>query len=133
MPQFTKLTPNLIVDNIDRSLQFYEQVLGLTRGFVVPEQPPFVFASVNGGSIEVFLNDRAAVIKDHPEHVNRLGVTMANQLFIEVASGIDSWWDELKSRVKVVMPLVTQWYGMKEFAIEDPDGHVIIFAERVQQ
>ena len=26
------------------------------------------------------------------------------------------------------MPLVTQFYGMREFAIEDPDGYVITFA-----
>lgn len=30
-----------------------------------------------------------------------------------------------------VMPLETQFYGMREFAIEDPDGHVITFAEPV--
>jgi hypothetical protein len=29
------------------------------------------------------------------------------------------------------MPLVTQFYGMREFAIEDPDGYVITFAQRV--
>jgi len=35
--------------------------------------------------------------------------------------------------VKVLMPLVTQWYGMREFTIADPDGYVITFAERVGQ
>ncbi|MBY0495341.1 MAG: VOC family protein [Cyanobacteria bacterium] len=29
------------------------------------------------------------------------------------------------------MPLKTQFYGMREFAITDPDGHIITFAERV--
>jgi len=29
------------------------------------------------------------------------------------------------------MPLVTQFYGMREFAIVDPDGYVITFAQRV--
>jgi uncharacterized glyoxalase superfamily protein PhnB len=29
------------------------------------------------------------------------------------------------------MPLTTQFYGMREFAIHDPDGHLITFAERV--
>ena len=29
------------------------------------------------------------------------------------------------------MPLVTQFYSMREFAIEDPDGYVITFAQRV--
>ena len=29
------------------------------------------------------------------------------------------------------MPIVTQFYGMREFAIEDPDAYIITFAERV--
>jgi uncharacterized glyoxalase superfamily protein PhnB len=31
------------------------------------------------------------------------------------------------------MPLVTRFYGMREFAITDPDGYVITFAQRVAQ
>ena len=29
------------------------------------------------------------------------------------------------------MELKTQFYGMREFAVEDPDGHILTFAERV--
>jgi uncharacterized glyoxalase superfamily protein PhnB len=29
------------------------------------------------------------------------------------------------------MPIETKFYGMREFAIVDPDGYVITFAERV--
>ncbi len=29
------------------------------------------------------------------------------------------------------MTLRTQFYGMREFAVYDPDGHLITFAERV--
>ena len=133
MPQFTKVTPNLIVDNVERSLTFYETVLGFTRGILVPEQSPFVFASVTGGAVEVFLNDRAAVLKDRPELAARVGASMGNQLFIEIASGIDAWWEQVKDRAAVIMPPVTQWYGMREFAVADPDGYVIVFAQRVPQ
>ena len=28
------------------------------------------------------------------------------------------------------MPLEVKWYGMTEFAFEDPDGYLITFAER---
>jgi uncharacterized glyoxalase superfamily protein PhnB len=36
----------------------------------------------------------------------------------------------LKSKVTVTMPLEKKWYGLTEFAFEDPDGYVITFAER---
>ena len=29
------------------------------------------------------------------------------------------------------MPFVTQWYGVREFVIADPDGYLITLAERV--
>jgi uncharacterized glyoxalase superfamily protein PhnB len=46
---------------------------------------------------------------------------------------VDALHDRLKSTVKIVMPIATQFYGMREFAIEDPDGYVLTFAERAVQ
>jgi len=40
--------------------------------------------------------------------------------------------ESLKDRVKIVMPLEHKWYGVTEFAFEDPDGYLITFAERDQ-
>jgi uncharacterized glyoxalase superfamily protein PhnB len=51
-------------------------------------------------------------------------------MFIEMR-GVDALHDRLKASVKIVMPLVTQFYGLREFAIEDPDGYIITFAERI--
>jgi len=132
MPQFTKLTPNLVVADVGRSLTFYEQVLGFARGLTVPEQAPFVFASVTHGAIEIFLNDRADVVKNHPSLNGKLHATAGGQMFIEMPQGIDEWWAAVKDRAPVIMPIVTQWYGMREFAVADPDGYVITFAQRMQ-
>ena len=133
MPSFKKLTPNLIVASVERSLAFYVDVLGFERGMTVPEQSPFVFASVTGGSVEVFFNDAATAIKEYPGFSGKpLGATAT--MFIELEESgetIDAVHDRLRSRVRVTMPLVTQFYGMREFAIEDPDGYVITFAQRV--
>ena len=127
---FKKLTPNLLVANVERSLAFYEGVLGFERGFTVPEQSPFVFASVTGGPVEIFFNDAAGAIKEYPAFGGKpIGST--GTMYIEV-EGVDVLHDRLKGAgVPIVMPLVTQFYGMREFAIEDPDGYVITFAQRV--
>jgi catechol 2,3-dioxygenase-like lactoylglutathione lyase family enzyme len=129
MPHARKLTPNLIVSSVEQSLSFYEQVLGFTRGMTVPDRAPFVFASVTSGPVEVFFNDRSTVAKDSPQLAGK-PMGGGNTMFIEI-DGIDSYHDEIKARVKIVLPIVTQWYGMREFAIEDPDRYVITFAERV--
>lgn len=126
---FTKLTPNLLVASVERSLAFYTDVLGFARGMTVPEQSPFVFASVTGGTVEIFFNDAATAVKEYPEFSGKpIGAT--GTLFIEV-QGVDALHERLKGRAPIVMPLVTQFYGMKEFAISDPDGYVITFAEPV--
>ena len=37
-PSFTKLTPNLLVASVERSLAFYVDTLGFERGMTVPER-----------------------------------------------------------------------------------------------
>jgi lactoylglutathione lyase len=124
MPHVKKLTPNLLVSSVEASLAFYENVLGFTRGMTVPDASPFVFASVTSGPVEIFFNDRSTVAKESPQFAGKV-LGGGNTMFIEVEA-IDALHDQIKPRVKIVLPLVTQWYGMREFAI-------MTFAERVPQ
>jgi uncharacterized glyoxalase superfamily protein PhnB len=134
MPQFNKLTPNLLVANVERSLAFYVDVLGFERGMTVPEQPSFVFASVTSGSVEIFFNDAATAVKEYPGFAGKpLGATGSMFIELDGTEPIDALHDRIKARATVTMALVTQFYGMREFAIADPDGYVITFAQRVVQ
>ena len=131
MPHFKKLTPNLLVANVERSLAFYCDTLGFARGMTVPDASPFVFASVTSEPVEIFLNDAATAVKEYPAFAGKpIGAT--GTLYIEV-EGVDALHDRIKSTVKIVMPIATQFYGMREFAIEDPDGYVLTFGERAQE
>jgi uncharacterized glyoxalase superfamily protein PhnB len=137
MPRFSKLTPNLLVASVERSLAFYIDVLGFERGMTVPEQSPFVFASVTSGPVEIFFNDAATAVKEYPGFGGKpLGAT--GTMFIEMDGSsspgeIDALHNRIKDRVTITMPLVTQFYGMREFAFQDPDGYVITVAQRVDE
>jgi len=123
-----KLTANLVVSSVERSLAFYRDVLGFAVGQTVPETSPFVFASVESGPVEVFFNAREPMVQEYPAIKDQpIGGTLT--LFIEV-EGIQQAYEALKERVAVVMPLEKKWYGVTEFAFTDPDGYVITFAER---
>ena len=123
-----KLTPNLVVSDLQRSLEFYRDVLGFTVEMKVPDEPPHVFASVQCGPVEIFLNALESAAAEYPAFKTRsIGGTLT--LFIDVV-GIRQVYESLKSRVRVVMPLEKKWYGVTEFAFEDPDGYIITFAER---
>lgn len=129
MTQFTSVTPNLLVSNIDRSTAFYRDVLGFTVKQTVPEEAPVVFVWLERDSVPVFLNDPNAVEKD----IERAGVRpfggTATMFFI--VTDVDAYHAQVAPQARVVMPLTTQFYGMREFAVEDPDGHILTFAERV--
>jgi uncharacterized glyoxalase superfamily protein PhnB len=128
MPQYKKLTPNLLVASVERSLAYYTEVLGFSRGMTVPEQPPLVFAQVTSGAVEIFFNDAKGAVAEYPMLGDRpIGAT--GTMFIEVEQ-IEALHADLQSKATIVVPLFTQWYGMKEFAIADPDGYLITFAER---
>src|SRR5438309_12093220 len=97
----------------------------------VPEQSPFEFGSLTSGTVEIFFTDAAAAIKEYPSFAGKpIGAT--GTMFVELEAGVAALHERVKTRATITMPLVTQFYGMREFAIEDPDGYVITFAQRVQ-
>ncbi len=126
-----KLTPNLVVRNVEASMDFYCRVLGFQRGQTVPEQAPYIFGIVTHGAVEIFFNDQKVVAAQHPTLGNR-PVGGALTMYIEV-QGIDELLKTVqKHGAKITMPMKDQFYGMREFGMEDPEGWEITFAERVK-
>ena len=134
--KFQDVTPNLIVDDIDRSLAFYRDLLGFQVVTSVPDAAPFVFVWLRRDDVSVFLNAKAGLMEeDVPELAGRpIGGT--NTLFMNIEAdspeaGVDRLFHDISGRVKVVMPLKTQFYGLREFGVEDPDGYILFVAQRV--
>jgi uncharacterized glyoxalase superfamily protein PhnB len=96
----------------------------------VPDTAPFIFVWLERDGVPVFLNDPKAVAKDFPDAARRAPGGTSTLFF--VVTGVDALHAVVAPRTKVIMPLTTQFYGMREFAVEDPDGHIITFAERVE-
>ena len=130
--KYTKLTPNLVVRDVQAALHFYQSVLGFQPGMTVPDAPPYVFGSVtNGGSVEIFFNDQKAVAEDYPPLAkDPLGGTLT--LFLECEGIEDVLKAVEKAGAKIVTPLKTQFYGMREFAFQDPQGWIVTMAERTK-
>lgn len=130
--KYTKLTPNLVVRDVQAAVHFYQSVLGFQLGISVPDAPPYVFASVtNGAGVEIFFNDQKAVAEDYPALAkDPLGGTLT--LFLECEGIEDVLKAVEKAGAAVVMPLKTQFYGMREFAFRDPQGWIVTMAERVK-
>jgi len=127
--QIKKLTPNLIVHNVEASLKFYREVLGLETAMTVPEQSPYVFAGVSNGTVEIFFNDQKVVAAEY------LGLATPIRASLTLYMEVDSLQAVLervqKAGAKIAMPVTEQFYGMKEFAFEDVDGYTITIAEKM--
>jgi uncharacterized glyoxalase superfamily protein PhnB len=134
MMKFSDVTPNLVVSDVERSLAFYRDVLGFSVTATVPDAGPLAFAWMQRDGVSVFLNSLESVRKDHDELAARpLGGTATLFIVLEAATaseGVDALFSAIEDRARVVMPLKDQFYGMREFGIEDPDGYVIFFAQR---
>jgi catechol 2,3-dioxygenase-like lactoylglutathione lyase family enzyme len=119
----------LLVRDVAKSVAFYRDVLGFTMGETVPDQAPFVFVWMKRDDVSVFLNDIKAAEQDYPQAAQMPAGGTAAMFF--VITGVDAYHAQVAPRANVILPLKTQFYGMREFAVTDPDGHIITFAERV--
>jgi uncharacterized glyoxalase superfamily protein PhnB len=131
----TDITPNLIVADIARSTAFYRDVLGFSAVTSVPDQPPFAFVWMQRGGVNVFLNALTGVTDDLPAWGSRpIGGTNAMYVTVEAETaehGVDALFRACQGLASIVMAPKNQFYGMREFGIEDPDGYVMFFAQRV--
>jgi uncharacterized glyoxalase superfamily protein PhnB len=87
--------------------------------------------------VSVFLNSVGSVKDEQPALAARTICGTAT-LYIVVeaetaALGVDALFEQVTGKAHVVMPLKTQFYGMREFGIEDPDGYVIFAGQRVSE
>jgi uncharacterized glyoxalase superfamily protein PhnB len=42
---------------------------------------------------------------------------------------VDYLYERIKEKVKIIVEPINQWYGIKEFAIQDPSRIILIFAQ----
>src|SRR5208282_2175509 len=127
--QIKKLTPNLVVRNVEASLKFYREILGLEQAISVPEQSPYVFASVSNGAVEIFFNDQKTVAAEYPQLAANIGASLT--LYMEVDS-LQAVLDRVqKAGARISTPVTEQFYGMREFALEDVDGYTITIAQKM--
>jgi len=64
--QLNKLTPNLVVSDVARSMAFYRDRLGFEVETTVPDAAPYVFAIMRSGPVQIFLNAPEPATEEFP-------------------------------------------------------------------
>jgi uncharacterized glyoxalase superfamily protein PhnB len=124
-----KLTPVLIVEEIESSLKFWVDRMAFQKTVEVPEGDRLGFVILARDGAELMLQSIASVLKDEPKFAPKPGVGGSVGIFIEV----EDFADVLKrlEGYPIVMPERTTFYGMREIGVHEPGGHTVVFAARV--
>jgi len=122
-----RITPVLLVKDIEPLLPLWVDRLGFRKTVEVPDGHKLGFVALQKGASEVMYQTFASVEKDAPPAMASGARRGPTYLYMEV-DDLDAVLAVTKD-LKQVMPLRTAFYGMREFAVEDPGGHFITFAE----
>ena len=122
-----KITPVLLVSEIEPVLPFWLDRLGFTKTIEVPDGNKLAFVAFQKGSVEVMYQTYHSVEKDAPPAMAAQARKGPTYLYVEV-DNLDAVLNAMKDTPKV-MPERTAFYGMREFAVQDPGGHFITFAQ----
>jgi uncharacterized glyoxalase superfamily protein PhnB len=122
-----RITPVLLVKEIEPIVPFWVDRLGFTKTIEVPDGNKLAFVAFQRGSVEVMYQTYASVDKDAPPAMAAAARKGPTYLYLEV-DDLDAVLAALKNTPRV-MPERTAVYGMREFAVQDPAGHFITFAQ----
>ena len=121
-----KLSPNLFVTSVKESIAFYEK-FGFKAEQVVPDADNPVWASVASGNVEIMLQDKDSGMQEFaPLSGKQLGATLT--LFMETENLEENYAAVKSNNFKIVNDLHQTFYGTSEFAVQDPDGYILVFA-----
>jgi uncharacterized glyoxalase superfamily protein PhnB len=108
----------LSTEDVARSVKFYVEQLGFTCTLQLDG-----FARVRLGAADIMLALPNA-------HVPWQGPRFTGSIYLDV-DNVDQLWEHLKTRARIVYPIETMEYGVREFGLLDDNGYQLSFAQRV--
>lgn len=120
------LTPNLMVEDVNRTVDYYANTLGFQLVMSVPEEGKYNWVMMKRGNVEIMFQERNNLIEEYPVLKERTpggGLT-----FYTKVNDVEALYKELKDKVNLTLDLHKTFYGSEEFAIIDINGFVITFS-----
>jgi catechol 2,3-dioxygenase-like lactoylglutathione lyase family enzyme len=117
-----RVLPCLLVSDMRRSLHFYLTTLGFTQTGYYPIESDPIRTEVRRDDVAIILlADAARVAAEKPSFTGAL------YIFPE---SVDALANELRGKVPFAWGPEDTDFDLREFAISDPDGYTLVFAER---
>lgn len=123
-----QIIPELLVEDMSKTICFYRNVLGFKPEITFPEKNP-LFVQVVRDDIQIMFYLRSEFEKEIPKLKKiKMGGSV---LFYIKSENIEVFYKQIQKSVTVIQKLHKTDYGSLEFAIEDCNGYLICFSERI--
>ena len=123
---FKNLTPNIVVKDVNATIDFYREVLGFAVVATVPETGKFGWANLKRDDVEMMFQSQESIIEDmNLFEGQNPGGTLT---FYIGVNDIQSLYERVKNRAKIALDMRTTFYGAREFGIEDLNGYILVFS-----
>lgn len=120
-PRLTSFAPQLLVDDLDRSMAYYRKI-----GFTFGEPWDGFYAIGHRDGLEIHLK-KPPSSEAHRRAKGHLAAAAG-------VDGIEAFYEQcVANEVTIHKPLAATDWGTKDFYIEDPDGNIISFGGRVAE
>ena len=119
------LTPNIFVEDINETINFYKN-LGFAITMTVPEEGDLVWAMMSCGNVQFMFQTFDSLGDEIPAISREDGGSLL--LYIQIKN-IRQFHDKIKENVKIIKELEKTFYGATEFSVQDNNGYVLTFAE----
>jgi uncharacterized glyoxalase superfamily protein PhnB len=116
MPRFQSLVPMLQTQDMDRTVAWYQTVLGFKQ--TGAKADGWCCLSRDGVSI-MFMNNA------------HLGEPHATETQYFTVDDVDALWDGIKGHCRAEWGPENFSYGLREFAIKDPNGYLLSFGSPI--
>lgn len=129
---FAELVPRLAVRDLGASLAFYRGLLGFEPVAAAAGRPgasgePAGRTVLVRGPVRIALEEAAAEVGEAPS-LATAGEEPAISIVLSVADAA-AMFDRLADRAPLVSGLRDTAWGTREFALADPDGHVVVLSQ----
>lgn len=125
-----EMTANLMVEDMQKSLAFYRDILGFEVRMQMPAEGIAEWVMLGAGDSDLLMLQARKSLEAEIPAFKTIKAGGALVLYTKIASAEDLF-EKIMDKVKVIIPLVKKSYGMEEFTITDPDGYYLTFGSEI--
>lgn len=131
MAKIENITANLMVNDINETIKYYQEVLGFTLLKTVPENtyPDWAMMKKNEGTI-MFQSKKS--LSQELNIMRQRNPGGGTTLYIKLTD-LSGYFEAIEEKVEVISDIEHTPYDTKEATIIDINGYIITFAEDLKK